>query len=98
MPEQFETTVKGFKEAGIAETIKDTEAIYERCRKTFFRRFYKYYCMFEAKKNVLVRLISCRNLFYNLPFTSFLFFSLIREAELFLSKKNPKELITTSLG
>ena len=68
---------------------------------TFFRRMYKYCFMFEEKKDgqkvdVLVQLISCRNLFYNFPFaflTILLFlFSLLRKAESFSHKKEIKTI------
>ena len=35
MPEECETIVKGFKEASIVETIKDSETIYERVENPF---------------------------------------------------------------
>lgn len=63
---------------------------------TFFRRMYKYCFMSEEKKDgqkvdVLVQLISCRNLFYNFPFVFLTFllflFSLLRKAESFSHKK-----------
>ena len=56
MPEECETIVKGFKEASIVETIKDSETIYERVENPFrsqsiFRRLNKYCFMFEEKKD-----------------------------------------------
>ena len=90
MQGECETIVKGFKEAGIVEIIKYSEAIYERVKNPrrspfFFRRLCKYCFMFEEKNmdnkvDVLVQLISCRNLFYNPFLTSLLFlFSLFRK-------------------
>ena len=51
--------MKGFKDTGIVEAIKDSEFIYERVEnpitrlghKTFFRKLHKYYFMFEEKKD-----------------------------------------------
>ena len=42
MQGECETIVKGFKEAGTVEAIKDSEAI--------FRRLYQYFFIFEEKR------------------------------------------------
>ena len=74
MQGKCETILKGLEEAGTVEAINIQKLITKEPKvqlevKTFFRRLYKYILCLKKKKgnkaDVLVQLISCRNLFYN---------------------------------